>query len=192
MQKKKVQLAFQDEMGLIVDRPKTGGSRTSDDGNTSRRAFQNEQLFSEITGINVELIKMFHVILTCMTCSFELDVDLFREHCTITVRFFVKCYPWYYMPQSFHQMLIHVPTVVDHMELPIGLLSEEAQEARNEDFKQYREHYARKCDRIKCNDDIFKRLFCSSDPVISSLRTIVINKKKALPEGVLQLLKSSF
>nr|XP_047130034.1 uncharacterized protein LOC124809977 [Hydra vulgaris] len=191
MQKKKIQLAFQEKMGLIVDRSKAGGSGTSNDGNTSRRAFQNEQLFSEITGLNFELIKIFHVVLTCISCGFELDAVLFREYCTHTARFYVECYPWYYMPQSIHKMLIHAPSVVDYMTLPIGLLSEEAIEARNKDFKKYREHFTRKCDRIKCNEDLFKRLFYSSDPVISSLRTIVSTKKKVLPEGVLQLLKNS-
>ena len=39
MQKKKIQLAFQEKMGLIVDRPKASGSGKSNDGNTSRRAF---------------------------------------------------------------------------------------------------------------------------------------------------------
>ena len=41
MQKKKIQLAFQ-EMGLIVDRPKASGSGTSNDGNISRRVFFSE------------------------------------------------------------------------------------------------------------------------------------------------------
>ncbi|XP_065678280.1 uncharacterized protein LOC136093223 [Hydra vulgaris] len=184
MQKKKIQLAFQEKIGLIVDRPKAGGSGTSNDGNTSRRAFQNEQLFSEITGLNFELIKMFHVVLTCISCGFELDAVLFREYCTHTARFYVECYPRYYMPQSIHKMLVY-------MTLPIGLFSEEAIEAQNKDFKKYREHFTRKCDRIKCNEDLFKRLFYSSDPVISSLRRIVSTKKKVLPEGVLQLLKNS-
>ena len=76
------------------------------------------------------------------------------------------------------------------MTIPIGLLSEETTEPWNKDFKKYREHFTRKCDRIKCNEDLFKRLFCSSDPVISSLRTIVSTKKKVLP-GVLQMLKNS-
>ena len=47
MPKKKIQLAFQEKIGLIIDMPEAGGV-TSNDGNTTRRAFQNEQLFSEM------------------------------------------------------------------------------------------------------------------------------------------------
>ncbi|XP_065673257.1 QRFP-like peptide receptor [Hydra vulgaris] len=179
-------------MGLIVDRPKAGksGSGSSNDGNTSRRAFQNEQLFSEITILNFELIKMLHIVLTCISCGFELDTDLFREYFTHTAWFYVECYLRYYMRQSIHKMLVHAPSVNDYMTLPIGLLSEESVEARNKDFKKYREHFTHKCDRTKCNEDLFKRLFCTSDPVISLLRTTVRTKKKILREDVLQLLKS--
>ncbi|XP_065656756.1 uncharacterized protein LOC136082121 [Hydra vulgaris] len=103
VRKKKIIHAFQEKMGLIVDRPKARGSGTSNDGNTSRRTFQNEQLFSEITGLNFELKKLLHVVLTCISCGFELDADLFREYCTHTARFYVECYSWYYMPPEHSQ-----------------------------------------------------------------------------------------
>ena len=100
MQKKKIQLTFQEKMGLIVDRPKASGSGTSNDGNTSRRAFQNEQLFSEITGLNFEIIKVFHVVLTCISFGFELDRNTVHLqlgfmwnaiHAIICRRAFTKC-----------------------------------------------------------------------------------------------------
>ncbi|XP_047139018.1 piggyBac transposable element-derived protein 3-like [Hydra vulgaris] len=78
-------------------------------------------------------------------------------------------------------MLIYALSVVDYMTLAIGLLSEEFKEAKIKDFKKYRKHLTRKCDRIKCNEVLFKRLFCSSDPFISSLRKIVSSKKKEVP-----------
>ena len=50
------------------------------------------------------------------------------------------------------------------------MMFEEAQEARNKKFKKYREDFARKVSRKKTNDDLMRRLLCSSDPLIGSLR----------------------
>ena len=94
------------------------------------------------------------------------------------------------MPQSLHKILLHGYEIIQRMSLPIGLMSEETQEARNKDFKKYREHFARKFSREKTNEDLLKRLLCSSDPVISSMRKIATNKKfKHFPADVLTLIK---
>ena len=45
-----------DEIGLLVDTPRAGGSGTTNTGNTARKAFQNESKFAEILGIDLELI----------------------------------------------------------------------------------------------------------------------------------------
>ena len=44
-----------DEIGLLVDTPRAGGSGTSNTGNTARKAFQNESKFAKILGIDPEL-----------------------------------------------------------------------------------------------------------------------------------------
>lgn len=71
------------------------------------------------------------------------------------------------MPASVHTILIHGATVIESALLPIAKiyktnkskfkiinenlylrqLSEEAQEARNKDYKKYREHHLRKISR---------------------------------------------
>jgi hypothetical protein len=48
--KLKIQNRFRKKMGLLVDIPKTGGSGSTNDGNTSRRAFHSPKSFSKITG----------------------------------------------------------------------------------------------------------------------------------------------
>lgn len=58
-------------------------------------------------------------------------------------------------------------------------MSEEAQEARNKDFKNIREHHTRKINRVLQNEDLIKMLIVSSNPYISSLRVM---KKKKLPD----------
>ena len=59
VEKKKriIQNKFIEELGLRVDFPRQGGSGTSNDGNTARRAFKHFDLFSSITGIDKELIE---------------------------------------------------------------------------------------------------------------------------------------
>ena len=52
-----------DEIGLLVDTPRAGGSGTSNTGNTARKAFQNESKFAEILGIDPELIHRIHLML---------------------------------------------------------------------------------------------------------------------------------
>ena len=76
------------------------------------------------------------------------------------------------MPPTVHKILIHGPTVVRTSIIPIGQSSEEAQEARNKDFKKYRENYLRKISKEKTNEDILHMLLISSDPLVSSLRKI--------------------
>ena len=72
--------------------------------------------------------------------------------------------------------------------LPIGQLSEEAQEARNKDFRRYRQSHSRKMSRIHTNRDILSMLLISSDPVISSLRKSAPSKAAVLSPDAIKLL----
>jgi len=74
------------------------------------------------------------------------------------------------MSQTLHKILIHGATVISHVIVPIGQLSEEAAEARNKHFRLYRQNFSRKCSREACNNDVLKRLLLSSDPYLSSIR----------------------
>ena len=47
---------FKEEMGLVVDVPRAGGAGNSNTGNVARRAFQDEEKFASITGVNQDLI----------------------------------------------------------------------------------------------------------------------------------------
>lgn len=94
------------------------------------------------------------------------------------------------MPPTLHKYFIHGPEIISSALLPIGQLTEEAQEARNKDFKKYREHYARKCSREKSNEDIFNFFLLSFDSLITSKRKLQKKKIQHLPKEVLDLLKS--
>ncbi|XP_018797861.1 PREDICTED: uncharacterized protein LOC108974460 [Bactrocera latifrons] len=85
-----------------------------------------------------------------------------------TAKLFVQNYSWFYMPVTVHKVLMHGKDIMDAAVLPIGMLSEEAEEARNKDYRKYRLMFSRKCDRI--STDVFNILLITSDPYISSLR----------------------
>ncbi|CAH0559356.1 unnamed protein product [Brassicogethes aeneus] len=61
---------FKNQMGLIVDKPKPGYGNTND-GNTVRRFFMNPKLSGEITGLDVNLIKKFCIILRTLSSGTE-------------------------------------------------------------------------------------------------------------------------
>ena len=69
-------------------------------------------------------------------------------------------------------------------------MSEEAQEARNKDFKRYREGFSRKCAREKTMDDVLHWLLVSSDPLISSLKKLPAKKSVTFSSDALKLLQA--
>lgn len=184
--KKKIQAEFKNKMGLIVDKPKPGFG-SSNDGNTARRFFKNSELSSTITGIDVQLINKFKVILQVMASGYKINIDKFRAHCRETAQLYVNLYPWYPMPTTVHKILTHGPEVIKSAILPIGQLSEEAQEARNKDIRKYREGHSRKFSREQTMCDIFNHLLVSSDPLITSSRKLV-QKTSTLSKSVTDLL----
>ena len=85
------------------------------------------------------------------------------------------------MTPAMHKILIHGATVMENAILPIGLMTEEAAEARNKHIRLYRQDYARKFSREQCNLDVMNRLLLSSDPLISSIRPKP--KKRSTPHS---------
>lgn len=185
--KKRIQQEFKTKLGLIIDRPKPGYGN-SNDGNTARRFFDNIEISAAITGVNKNLIHRFHIVLMTLSSGFDIDTKKFDIYCLKTAVLFVKLYPWFNMPTSVHKILMHSSIVISHALLPIGLLTEEAQEARNKDIKRYREQYSRKCSREMTIRDVFNRLLVTSDPFISSMRKLPIKKIKVLPCEVTEML----
>lgn len=171
--KKNIQDDFRKRLGLLIDVPKPGFG-SSNDGNTARRFFKNHEISSEITGINEDLIIRFYVILQCLSSGHKLDFKKFDKYCWETAEMYVELYPWYYMPPSVHKILCHGSSIAASFILPIGQLSEEAQEARNKDIKHFRENHTRQ----NINSDIFHRLLLSSDPLISSIREVKTKNRK--------------
>lgn len=187
--KKEIIDKLRQELGILVDQPKPGYG-TTNDGNTARIFFRNPELTSRITGLNKELIQRFGVILNTMSSGYKINIEKFNIYAKKTAELFVNNYPWYYMPPSVHKVLIHGSEVIKHAILPIGQLSEEAQEAKNKDFRFIREHHTRKSSRISTNEDLMNYFFLFSDPIISDKsRKKIQNYKKSVNKDVLSLLE---
>jgi hypothetical protein len=154
---KNIQQLFKIKMGLIVDKPKPGYGN-SNDGNTARKFFLNPELSAEITGLDITLIKKFGIILRALSSDYDINIRKFRNFAEETRKLYLQLYSWYYMSATVHKILIHSTDIVQWALIPIGQLSEEAQEARNKDCRRYREYNTRKQSRIDTNIDLLHML----------------------------------
>ncbi|CAH0560523.1 unnamed protein product [Brassicogethes aeneus] len=89
--------------------------------------------------------------------------------------------------QCKEKLLIHGPTVINYAIIPVGQLSEEAAQARNKHFRQYRQNFSRKFTRQQCNRDVLNRLLLSSDPFLSASRPKIKKKSKSFSKECLKL-----
>lgn len=176
--KELIKRELKEKIGIQVDTVKQG-SGTTNSGNTSRRFFANPTLISEITGLDEDIIKRFSVILEAITISEAVDPNKFGDFCLETGKKFVALYEWYNMPPTLHKILIHGKDIIENCIFPVGLLSEEAQESRNKDYKNYRLRHSRKCSRIATNEDIMHRMMLTSDPMITHLTPSFSKKNRS-------------
>ena len=179
-------------LGLRVDEPRPGGSGNSNDGNAARKAFQQVEDFAAATGVDQQLIWRLHVILQTVSSCLPISTDHLRQYCNETAELYVHLYGWYPMSCTLHRLLMHSADVAQHCLLPVGMMSEEAAEARHKHVRLFRLHRARRDTRLHTIADIFGRLLVTSDPVVSSLgvatRRNARRNTPLLPE-VLGLLK---
>lgn len=178
--KRKIQDDFRQETGLLLDVVKHG-SGTTNDGNSARRFFADPEKSASLTGLDVNLIRRFAVILQTISSGKKIKIPQFKQYCFETAEMYVKLYPWYYMPSSIHKLLIHGAEIIEHLSIvPIGHLSEEVSESRNKDFRRYREHHSRKINYVACNEDVLHSLLITSDPMLAQIRPRMETSKKRI------------
>ncbi|KAL4126446.1 hypothetical protein QTP88_010668 [Uroleucon formosanum] len=176
IQKKKIQNGLWEKLGIKVDKV-VQGKGTSNTGNIGRRFFEHAQEVSEITGLNKILIERFKVILSILACSYNVNFEKYDNYAKDTLKLYLQLYPWYRMPPSVHKILVHGSRAIHLAPFPIGILSEEAQEARNKDYIRFRRQNTRKTSRIDTNTDILHMFLITSDPIITSKSTQNIKEK---------------
>ena len=124
-----------------------------------------------------------------LSSGYKIDIKKFEKFAELTAELYVEIYGWYPMTPTMDKILRHGATIIDQAILPIGQLSEEAAEARNKHFRDYRQNFSRKFSREICNRDIINRLLLSSDPLLSSVRKRLKNKRNAISSEALEFLQ---
>ena len=87
-------------MGLVVHFLKSSGSGTSNDGSRLSQSINKKK-----TGEILDLLFRFYIIF--VSSGNKINCLKFKDYCFYTVRLYVSLYPWYYMAQSVHKVLIH-------------------------------------------------------------------------------------
>jgi len=124
--------------------------------------FAHAESVAKITELDVDVIKRLGNILQILACGKDINFEKFDQYCLNIAKLCLNLYFWYSMPSSVHKVLLHGSNIIKHLGLPIGCLSEEAQEASNEIFRKARAHSrmkSRKC----ANKDIMYYLLILSD-----------------------------
>lgn len=176
--KRRIQKLLKSKLSLTVDVVKQG-SGTTNTGNVIRSFFAQAESVAEITGLDKDVIKRLDTILQTVACGRNINCEKFDKYCLDTAELCLNLYSWYSMPPSVHKVLVHGCNIIKHVGLPIGCLSEEAQEANNKIFRKARAHCNRMKSRKCTNEDIMHYLLIASDPVISNIR---IKEEKASTE----------
>lgn len=168
-EKKRIQEQFKIQTGLVIDKPLPSGGSTND-GNTSRRFFRDFEVTSAITGLDKELLRKVNIVLMALNSKHKVNGTKFGKYADDISKTLITLYPWRDITPTVHKVLCHGQIIIESHILPLGELTEEAQEARNRDFKHVHLFSSRKCSRISQNEDIFNSLLLSSDPVLALMR----------------------
>ena len=94
-------------MELHVDKQKENGSRNSNDGNTTGRAFSNTKLFASMLGLDLNLLESLHTILIAINCEFAFYSVKFKKFADKVFTTYLFHYPWYPMSSTFHKIYVH-------------------------------------------------------------------------------------
>lgn len=185
--KSSIQTALINGLGIHVDfvRPSTGNSNT---GNVARKFFKDPKLTAKLIGIDEQVVHRFSILLQAICCGLTIDVDKYDVYAKDTAELCVKLYKWYPMPVTVHKILFHGAAIIRNALVPIGQLSEEPQEARNKEFRNFREFRTRKTSRLATNEDLLNNLLTSSDVLISSMRKTRFTAASMLDEEAMKLL----
>ena len=172
--------------------PKQGAGNTNT-GNIARKAFDEAEIFSNITGVSQILIEKLRNIIKAVNSGYPLNIENFKKYCFATSEFIVEEYGWYTIPPTVHKLLEHGYQIQSVLELPIGMYSEEAQEAANKIVRNARLNNTFKKSRMNVMENQYHHCLLRSDPVISSAsfmqsKTAAKNTLEELDDEVLELL----
>ena len=128
---------------MTILTPNRSSSENTHTGNLVRKFFLNPIQEASLLDLDKMLVRKISVILFTINCGFSINTEKYRKHCEETFDLYVELYPWFYMPQSVHCLLLHSVDTIDALSgLLIGETSKEGQESRNRDHLFAREHHS--------------------------------------------------
>lgn len=83
---------------------------------------------------------------------------------------------------------MHGGHIIKYNIVPMGHLTEEALEAKNKDFRRFRQFHTRKSDRKASNHDLLNMLLLSSDPLLSNMSSVLKKNKLKMTPALRSLL----
>ena len=135
--KEKLQEAFRERLGLRVYIPMPHGGN-SNTGNVARKAFENIEIFSEITEFPLDLLKDLYDLAMAMSCSQKISPKLYREKAKAWLDRFHGDdeINWHWFSPTVHILLEHGHEIIAILPCASGLSSEEAIEHGNKVFSK--------------------------------------------------------
>ena len=99
----------------------------------AKTAFDNPEIFSEITGFPLDLLKDLSFLLTTLRCGKKVDANLYDIVAKNWLRkFHSDCnLNWNWLSPSVHVILVHGADLIRTLPCAPGLSSEEVAEATN-------------------------------------------------------------
>lgn len=99
---------------------------------------------AKATGLDEDLLRGFNTLLTAFCCTKKLNPGRVEKLANRLLEKLQSLYPWKTLTPTVHKLLFHGSAFVREFNGYIGLYSEEAQEARNKDFKMYRRSFSKR------------------------------------------------
>jgi hypothetical protein len=75
---------------------------------------------------------------------------------------------WYNISPTIHKIVVHGAAIIDAIDLPLGLLSEEPSESNNKEIRKAKTQHSRRNSPVNTMMDTYNRGMDKSDPVIIS------------------------
>lgn len=123
--------------------------------------------------VNERILKCFYILIAGLGTQGEIKIARLRSQTNELKNLLKKHYPWKCYSPTVHKLIFHTPEIAKHFGGLIGIFSEEAQEARNKDFKYDRKNFSRRTGRSASNKDILRMMIIFSDTYISFWRRFV-------------------
>ena len=107
------------QTGLIIEKPLPSNGNTND-GNTARRLFDDCEITSAITGINMELFRTVNILLMAVNSKQKINSAKFGLYSKKIEEQLFSLYPWKEMTPTVQKLLCHGQTIMESNILPLG------------------------------------------------------------------------